>query len=1244
MRVQRLVGCIVLMSLAIVAGGVGPSVFWGAPAVFGRLYTSEWALVDRSQPLQSERNVAGAGDVPTNWWKSVQLNLRESEYRIVPPAPPSPANTRAIYQAFNRAHSLRTYFTAQGIRVVPVNGDTSDWEWGLHLQGYGFAGNLQPAREQNSAPLQPIVEGNRIEYRRGNLTEWYVNDERGLEQGFTFAAAPPASKNQLSLVVEMALAGNLAPILSRDGSAIDFINPHGDTILRYADLRAFDAVGDELPAYFTVRHAPPTIRIVVDARTAVYPITIDPVVGLADWTAASDQANARFGFAVGSAGDVNNDGYADVVIGAPDYWSKGAIFVYHGSSSGLSTTPNWIANGDQAGGLFGRAVGGAGDVNNDGYSDIIVGAPAYNGNAGAAFVYFGSSSGLDANGTRTSGTPANADWAAHSDQAGSEFGISVGTAGDVNKDGVDDVIVGAWLYDTGPTEEDAGRVFVFHGSPNGLPDADQDGIAQPSDASWTADGGTPYGEFGVSVSTAGDVNNDGAADVIVGADYAGSGFEGSAYAYYGSASGLSTSADWTVNGSQAFSQFGFAVGTAGDVNGDGYDDVMVGAYAYDTASYTDGGRVRVYYGSSSGLSTTAAWTMDGGQAFAQFGVSVGTAGDVNNDGYADVIVGAHGDGSLYHGRAYVYEGSASGLSSTANWVAEGDQDSGEFGISVSAAGNVNGDSYIDVIIGMPGYDNGTLTNAGQALVYYGSLGAGPGETPTPTNTPTNTPTRTVTPTPSNTPTPTYTFTPSPTGTPTHTPTKTSTPTNTPTSTRTATSTLTNTPTSTATATPTPTSTPTATPAMAQIRGSVNLQGRPTPPDLSWSIPLTVSLTLPGQGAPAYQYNPTTDLSGVFTVTEINPDAYTVLVKNSHTLQNAKPVTLTAGTNVVDFGALREGDANDDNFVTLLDFSVLVTTFGKGQGMPGYDDRADFNEDDFVTVLDFSLLATNFGQSGDTLGGSLLRLRPAPQSLSAEELKRDGIRQSNQVVLAVVPQRTTCSVDNLFDVELQVQAGTQLVDGAAAYIDFDPAVMQVAQITPGFALPIVLESGYDNSRGELNFVAGTFTKFPAGTFTLATVTFRAIAPSSGTRLDFNYSVPRQSDVTYGGMSVLGRIEDGIVIVEGAPPVPTGTPTATLTATPTSTPTTTPTPTPTSTPTVTLTVTPATTPTTSNTSGYCFDYGLPIGVGAEDVRSVASRWLNPDLYDSQYDVAPEVPDGVINILDIMTIARHWGETCP
>ena len=302
-----------------------------------------------------------------------------------------------------------------------------------------------------------------------------------------------------------------------------------------------------------------------------------------------------------------------------------------------------------------------------------------------------------------SGPQAAPAWTAESNEPLSSFGFSVSTAGDVNGDGYADVIVGATRHDN--PQEDEGGAWLYLGSAAGL----------ATIAAWAAESNLEYSRFGGSVGTAGDVNGDGYADVIVGARFFGEAQseKGKAYVYHGSPAGLSTVPNWSVEGTQNNQQFASSVRTAGDVNGDGYDDVVVGSSGTNSAF--------VFHGSATGLSTSAAWTTQIGQAIAQFGSSVGTAGDVNGDGYDDVIVGAllFDNGQTDEGAAFLYHGSPSGLAATAAWTTEGDQAGALFGNSVGAAGDVNGDGYADVIVGAPLYDN-VESAEGRAFVYLGS--------------------------------------------------------------------------------------------------------------------------------------------------------------------------------------------------------------------------------------------------------------------------------------------------------------------------------------------------------------------------------------------------------------------------------------------------------------------------------------------------------------------------------------------
>jgi hypothetical protein len=425
-------------------------------------------------------------------------------------------------------------------------------------------------------------------------------------------------------------------------------------------------------------------RVVAAVLMAAAWLSVGPLAAGTPWSVEGDQESSAFGYSVGTAGDVNGDGYADVIVGAFNYdngqTDEGRAFVYLGSAAGLSSAAAWTSEVDEASAQFGGAVATAGDVNGDGYADVIVGAWPYQG-VGRADVFLGSASGLSA-------LPA---WTAIGDPYG--FGFSVATAGDVNGDGYADVIVGSLYYSNGQDYE--GAAFVYLGSASGLSDT----------PAWKSEGDQVAANLS-KVASAGDVNGDGYSDVIVAAPYydARKTDAGRALVYLGSPSGLATTPAWTAEGNQNGERFGDSVASAGDVNGDGYSDVLVGAPLHDNA-LKDQGRVLLYLGSASGLATSSAWTADGETASELYGLVAASAGDVDADGYSDVIVGKKGD---------VYLGSPSGLASSPAWTAA-------VAGTVATAGDVDGDGYADVIVGDSGYSNDQLFE-GRAVVYLGPLG------------------------------------------------------------------------------------------------------------------------------------------------------------------------------------------------------------------------------------------------------------------------------------------------------------------------------------------------------------------------------------------------------------------------------------------------------------------------------------------------------------------------------------------
>ncbi len=683
------------------------TVYW-ALSIFCTLGQSLAAQSART-PLAGDPAPIHATGADPGWIDRLSEDIRRSEYFLSALEP-------GVFSAPNRSQELRSRVSAEGLEVFPRSADAGGTgaPWRVHLRTAGF-GRLNDVRALGGAAVS--VRENRAELEHGCLVEWLENREEGIEQGWTISARPAGTD---ALWIALAVEGDLALRIEAEGLSGVLVDAAGEARLHYRDLRAFDATGRELEA--RLESSPEGAGVRVDDGGAVYPLTVDPLLAMQDWTAESDQANANFGISVSTAGDVDGDGYSDVIVGAQFYdngigeTDEGRAYVYLGSATGLDTSPDWTAESNVASARFGASVSTAGDVDGDGFSDVIVGASRFqNGQSGegAAYVYLGSSTGLDS-------TP---DWTVEGAQVDAEFGFSVSTAGDVDGDGFSDVIVGAHLYDN--IETDEGRAFVYLGSATGLStiaDSRLESDAQSSD-------------FAFSVSTAGDVNGDGYDDVIVGAREFSNPevHEGRAFVYLGSTTGLVTTPAWTAESDQAAADFGTSVSTAGDVNGDGYSDVIVGAPLLDNG-LVDRGRAYVYLGSASGLATGSAWTAESEQAYAHFGSAVSTAGDVDGNGYSDVIVGANTFSSnknqSFEGRAYAYLGSATGLETTPDWTAESNQERANFGTSVSTAGDMNGDGYSDVIVGAPLWESVSPaeTNEGRAYAFKGSA-AGPGKSP-----------------------------------------------------------------------------------------------------------------------------------------------------------------------------------------------------------------------------------------------------------------------------------------------------------------------------------------------------------------------------------------------------------------------------------------------------------------------------------------------------------------------------------
>ena len=317
-------------------------------------------------------------------------------------------------------------------------------------------------------------------------------------------------------------------------------------------------------------------------------------------------------------------------------------------------------------------------------------------------------------------------WQARGVEQGDRLGVAVAGAGFVNGDLFTDILVG--VEKGGADKQGQAQLYLGGaGGPEGV-------------ASWQVLGETRGGLFGAALDGAGDVNNDGWDDILVGAanytlssEQAG---EGAVYLYYGSDNGPALNYDWKYESDLKGANLGAAVAGAGYINDDDYADIVVGLPHYSTDTLENAGAAYVFYGSENGLAAAYDWIDVGGQGYALFGAEVNAAGDVNGDGFDDVLVGAPfyndpASGFDDVGIVYLYMGGESGLSNVPAWSFKGSQTGQRVGVSAAAAGDVNGDHCADVVIGAPGYNFGELLNAGRAYVFYGCRGTGSGLNDTP---------------------------------------------------------------------------------------------------------------------------------------------------------------------------------------------------------------------------------------------------------------------------------------------------------------------------------------------------------------------------------------------------------------------------------------------------------------------------------------------------------------------------------